>query len=198
MPLHCRQRSSPVVPADSSAPQTVTRLLHEVGQGNSRAMEQLLPLVYAELHYIAERHMAGERTGHTLQPTALVNEAFLRLVGGTPAEFHDRAHFLRAASGAMRRVLVDHARKRHAAKRGDGGLHVTLDDAVVAAPGTALDILPSMHALTRSCRGRPALRRGGGTPLFRRSLDPRMADALGVSMATVKRRLAVRARMAGE
>jgi RNA polymerase sigma factor (TIGR02999 family) len=175
------------MPAEPSAPQTITRLLGEVRQGDPLAMEQLLPLVYAELHYIAERHMSGERIGHTLQPTALVNEAFLRLVGGTPAEFNDRTHFLRAASGAMRRVLVDHGRKRHAAKRGDGGLHITLDDALVAAPGKALDILALDDALTRLAEADPRCAQVVELRFFGGLSIPEVADALGMSMATVKR-----------
>jgi RNA polymerase sigma-70 factor, ECF subfamily len=175
------------MPAEPSVPQTITRLLGEVRQGDSRAMEQLLPLVYAELHYIAERHMSGERTGHTLQPTALVNEAFLRLVGGTPAEFNDRTHFLRMASGAMRRVLVDYGRKRHAAKRGDGGLHVTLDDALVGAPGKALDILALDDALTRLAEADPRCAQVVELRFFGGLSIPEVADALGTSIATVKR-----------
>ncbi len=173
-------------PDDPARTHTITRLLGEVRQGDALALEQLLPLVYAELHYIAERHMAGERPDHTLQPTALVNEAFLRLVGGTPAAFNDRTHFLRAASGAMRRVLVDYGRKRHAIKRG-ANLQVTLDDALVGAAPKALDILELDDALTRLAEADPRcaevveLRFFGGLSL------QEVADALAVSVATVKR-----------
>jgi RNA polymerase sigma-70 factor (ECF subfamily) len=175
------------MPAEPSAPQTITRLLGEVRQGDAQALDRLLPLVYAELHYIAERHMSGERPDHTLQPTALVNEAFLRLVGGTPSEFNDRTHFLRAASSAMRHVLVDHGRKRHAAKRGDGGLHVTLDDALVGTPGKSLDILALDDALTRLAEADPRCAQVVELRFFGGLSIPEVAVALGTSMATVKR-----------
>ena len=174
------------MPAEPNAPQTITRLLEEVRQGDARALDQLLPLVYAELHYIAERHMAGERADHTLQPTALVNEAFLKLVGGSPAAFNDRTHFLRAASTAMRHVLVDYSRKRNAAKRG-GNLQVTLDDAIVGAAEKPLDMLVLDDALTRLAAGdaRSAqvveLRFFGGLSLTE------VAETLGISLASVKR-----------
>ena len=95
----------------------ITRLLREAGHGNSSAEAELLEALYADLHRIARRHMRGERREHTLQPTALVNEAFVRLMRGSEASWNDRVHFLAAASTAMRRVLVDHARRRSAGKR---------------------------------------------------------------------------------
>jgi RNA polymerase sigma-70 factor (ECF subfamily) len=173
------------MPADSPAPSTVTHLLDQIGRGDAAALDQLVPLVYAELHYIAERHMAGERPDHTLQPTALVNEAFLRLVGGAPIAFADRNHFLRAASGVMRRVLVDHGRKRRAGKR--AGVQVTLDDALVGAGPAGLDIEALDEALTRlgqadaRCAQVVELRFFGGLSI------PEVAEALGTSVATVKR-----------
>jgi RNA polymerase sigma-70 factor, ECF subfamily len=91
----------------------------------------LIPLVHQELHQIARRCMAGERVGHSLQATALVNEAYVRLVDGTVVEWHDRAHFLAVAARIMRRILVDHARGRGARKRGGGDARVTFDEALV-------------------------------------------------------------------
>jgi len=91
----------------------------------------LIPLVHRELHQIARRCMAGERVGHSLQATALVNEAYVRLVDGTVVEWHDRAHFLAVAARIMRRILVDHARARGARKRGGGDTRVTFDEALV-------------------------------------------------------------------
>jgi RNA polymerase sigma factor (TIGR02999 family) len=173
------------MPAEPPAPQTVTRLLDEVRQGDPQALEQLLPLVYAELHNIAERHMSGERPDHTLQPTALVNEAFLRLVGGTPAAFNDRTHFLRAASRAMRRVLVDYGRKRHAAKR--EGLQVTLDEALVGAQSKALDVLALDEALTRLAAADPRCAEVVELRFFGGLSIPEVAMALNTSPATVKR-----------
>jgi RNA polymerase sigma-70 factor (ECF subfamily) len=91
----------------------------------------LIPLVHQELHQIARRCMAGERVGHSLQATALVNEAYVRLVDGTVVAWHDRAHFLAVAARIMRRILVDHARARYARKRGGGDARVTFDEALV-------------------------------------------------------------------
>src|SRR5262245_55264670 len=103
----------------------VTRLLTELNAGDRSALDRLFPLVYAELHQIANREMRGERPGHTLQPTALVHEAYIRLLGGSRSvSWNDRAHFLSSAARAMRNVLVDHALSRNAQKRGSG-LRVT-------------------------------------------------------------------------
>jgi len=96
----------------------ITRLLQRLSAGESAAEAELLPLVYAELRALAARHLRGERAGHTLQPTALVNEALLKLLGGVVPDLNSRRHFFGVAARAMRQVLVDHARHRDAAKRG--------------------------------------------------------------------------------
>jgi RNA polymerase sigma factor (TIGR02999 family) len=106
----------------------VTLLLQRVRRGDQSAMDELLPRIYHELHHLAESALRRERPGHTLQPTALINEAFLRLFGDQPPLFHDRAHFLGIVARVMRQVLVDYARYRRAAKRGSG-LQVPLTDA---------------------------------------------------------------------
>src|SRR5689334_4415249 len=106
----------------------VTTLLLSWTQGNPAAMDDLLPLVYDELRRVARRHMAGEREGHLLQATALVNEAFLRLVDIRQIRWRDRTHFFAMASRLMRRVLVDHARARTLQKRGGAARHVTFDE----------------------------------------------------------------------
>ena len=99
----------------------VTRLLHDVEQGKPQAAGALLPLVYDQLRELARHRMAEERSGHTLQATALVHEAFLRLVGDRPVGWAGRAHFFHAAAEAMRRILIDHARGKESLKRGGGG-----------------------------------------------------------------------------
>ena len=109
----------------------VTGLLLQWGKGDESALERLIPLVHRELHQIARRCMAGERVGHSLQATALVNEAYVRLVDATNVDWHDRAHFLAVAARMMRRILVDHARARHAQKRGGPSDNVTFDEALV-------------------------------------------------------------------
>ena len=121
----------------------VTGLLRQWGQGNDDALERLIPLVYRELHRIARRCMAGERVGHTLQATALVNEAFVRLVDGKAVAWNDRAHFLAVSARVMRRILVDHARARTYQKRGGDAVRVSFDEALVVSS----DLQPDYIAL---------------------------------------------------
>jgi RNA polymerase sigma factor (TIGR02999 family) len=128
----------------------VTRLLLAWNQGDQSAIERLMPLVYDELRRLAERHFRRERVGHTLQPTAVVHEAYFRLVDQTRVTWKNRGHFFAVASQAMRRILVDYARARAADKRGGGEKRVTLA-AVEAAPEPSgeLDLLALDEALTR-------------------------------------------------
>src|SRR5271170_2793515 len=107
----------------------VTELLLHWKKGDQSALRALVPVVYKELRRLAHYHLQSERADHTLQSTALVNEAFLRLLGGQPAELHNRAHFIAVASRLMRRILVDYARERRAGKR-DGGRRVALEEFV--------------------------------------------------------------------
>lgn len=171
-----------------TATYSVTRLLDEAKNGDASALERLIPLVYTELHQIARRHMVGEHPDHTLQPTALVHEAFLRLVGGATISFENRSHLLRATSQAMRHVLVDHARARNAAKRGSG-LLVTLDDGVGEAGQVepAIDMLVLDDALTRLAAAEPRWAQVVELRFFGGLEVPEVAEALGVSTATVKR-----------
>ena len=127
----------------------MTRLLLEWSAGDVDALERLVPLVYDELRRIAERSLSGERPGHTLQPTAVVNEAFLRLIDRKGIAWKDRAHFFAIAARTMRRLLVDHARRRDAEKRGGASTRVTLDEAgaVTAAPDA--DVLALDRALEK-------------------------------------------------
>jgi RNA polymerase sigma-70 factor, ECF subfamily len=111
--------------------QHVTRLLQAWGQGEDAALKELLPLVHHELRRLARRYMFGERPGHTLQTTALVNEAYLRLVNSRQVKWQNRAHFFAISAQLMRRILVDHARTRGYQKRGGGVPKVTLDEAVM-------------------------------------------------------------------
>ena len=111
-------------------PGRTTRLLRRMADGDPSAADQLFGVLYDELHALAERLMAGERGEHTLQATALIHEAWLRLAGGATVPFADRGHFLRVAARAMRRVLVDHARTRGRAKRGGGRSPLPLDEAL--------------------------------------------------------------------
>lgn len=127
----------------------VTQLLSRLAEGDEAVSEQLLPLLYEELHRQAEFFMAREQPGHTLQATALVHEAYIRLARESEKNWRDRAHFLAIASIAMRRILVDHARARNTQKRGFDFNQVTLNESLTAEPGSAVDLLALDQALTR-------------------------------------------------
>ena len=139
-------------PAPSHA---VTRLLLAWGGGDEGAFEQLIPLVHAELRRLARRQMGRERLSHTLQPTALVNEAYLRLVDIRQVRWQNRAHFFAMAARSMRRILVEFARSRMYQKRGGGALHLTLDEALVGGAERGKDLVAlddALQALRRSIR----------------------------------------------
>ena len=125
----------------------MTGLLLAWGKGDEAALEQLVPIVERELHRIARRCMAGERPGHSLQATALVNEAYLRLVDAQHVNWQNRAHFLAMSARLMRRVLVDMARSKHYQKRGGGALKVTFTDALAVAVEPGLDLVALDDAL---------------------------------------------------
>src|SRR5262245_22074177 len=126
----------------------VTELLAEWSKGNESAGDELIPLVYTHLHRLAARHMARERSDHSLQATELVNAAYLRLVDQRRARWQNRAHFFALASRIMRRILVDHARRRRYAKRGGGAHPVSLDEAVMVSKSKSADIVALDDALT--------------------------------------------------
>ncbi len=125
----------------------VTGLLQAWRGGDQRALDGLIPLLDRELHRIAKHYMAAQPPGHTLQTTALVNEAYLRLIDAKRASWHDRSHFLAACSQIMRRILVDHARGRQAAKRGGGAPLASLEEAWVASPEPDTDVVAVDEAL---------------------------------------------------
>jgi RNA polymerase sigma factor (TIGR02999 family) len=172
-------RSDPATP--------VTKLLLRWREGDRQALEQLMPLVYAELRRMASRHLRGERSDHTLQSTALVHEAYLRLAGQDPPQWQNRAHFFAIAARLMRQILVDHARSRDAAKRGSGACTLQLDEAIALPQKVNMDVLDLDKALTELSeldgqQGRIVeLRFFGGLTIEDTS------EVLGVSPATVKR-----------
>ena len=129
----------------------VTQILHAIAEGDPQAASQLLPLVYDELRALASQKLAQENPGQTLQPTALVHEAYLRLVGAEnqPQEWEGRGHFFAAAAEAMRRILVENARRKHRQKRGGGRAPQALEPDQVAAPEVSEDLLALDEALTR-------------------------------------------------
>ncbi len=130
------------------SPQEVTHLLKAWSQGDRAALDQLMPLVYSELHRIAHRHLGRERLGHTLQPTALVNEAYLRLIDQKGVQWQNRAHFFAVAARLMRRILVDYARARQCAKRGGGVARVRLEEAAELAEEGAAEVVALDDALS--------------------------------------------------
>ncbi len=127
----------------------VTRILEAMQQGDARAGEQLLPLVYEELRRLAAYKMAGEAAGHTLQPTALVHEAWLRLAGSQPPNWQNRAHFFGAAAEAMRRILVEHARRKLSLKRGAGAHREELHESVLVLAAPPDELLAVHEALDK-------------------------------------------------
>ena len=127
----------------------VTQILSAIEQGNAQAAHELLPHVYAELRALAQQQMSGERTEHTLQATALVHEAYLRLVSGKHLSWNDRRHFFRAAAEAMRRILIEHARKRGRVKRGGHLTHVSLDALELAVGDNSESFLVLDDAIRR-------------------------------------------------
>jgi RNA polymerase sigma factor (TIGR02999 family) len=131
----------------TQSPGAVTQLLRAWSDGEDGALERLTPLVEAELRRLARAYMRRERRGHSLQPTALVNEAFLRLTDARRIRWQDRAHFLGISARLMRRVLVDHARTRGYRKRGGGAQRVTLSEGLVTSPEPALDVVALDRAL---------------------------------------------------
>lgn len=135
--------------ASSSSPQNITTLLRAWGQGDEYALEQLIPLVYDELHRLARRQFSRESADHTLQTTALINEVYLRLVDFQNVRWQDRAHFFAVCARLMRRILVDFARSRDSLKRGGERRKVTLDEGMVYSSGTSAQLLALEEALTR-------------------------------------------------
>lgn len=130
------------------SPEAVTQLLVAWGSGDQAALDQLMPLVYDELHQIAHRYLRRERAEHTLQTTALVNEAYLKLAGEKNKDWQNRAHFFAVAANMMRHLLVDYARTRNRARRGGAAQQVPLDDALIVAPERATELLVLDDALT--------------------------------------------------
>ena len=130
-------------------PSQVTRLLGDWSSGDQRALEKLIPLVQPELHRLAHHYMSREAIGHTLQTTALLNEAYLQLVDDPKRSWQSRTHFVAAAAQLMRRIMVDHARERRAVKRGGGALKVSLDDAALVTERRSEELLALDEALEK-------------------------------------------------
>ncbi len=165
----------------------VTQLLADWREGNREALNALIPLVYDELRRLARSHLNRERSGHTLQSTALVNEAYMRLVRQDP-EINNRAHFFAVSSHLMRQILVDYARRHRAAKRGDGADKLTLSEAVALLPGKGnFDLLALDEALNELGKLDPQQTRVVELRFFGGLSIEETATVVGISQATVKR-----------
>lgn len=163
----------------------VTVILNRIGEGDERAVDELLPLVYTELRGIAEHALRGERSGHTLQATALVHEAYLRLVGTERMAFEGRAHFLAAGAQSIRRVLIDHARRRGREKRGGGWRRVSMDGSDPADGGRWVDVVDLHEALTHLAQVSERQARLVELRFFGGLTNEEAAVVLGVSLRTV-------------
>ncbi len=169
------------------SPLGVTALLGDWSRGDRGALSRLFPLVYEELRRVAERQLRHERSGHTLQPTALVNEVYIRLVDQRRVDLQSRAHFFGVAAQVMRRILVDHARRHRAVKRGDGVRCVSIDEARDVAACDAPSVLALDHALDRLQQVDPALSHVVELRAFGGLTIEAVAEVLGVSPSTAKR-----------
>lgn len=165
----------------------VTRLLVAWKGGDAGASDQLMPLVYDELRHLARSYLRRERTDHTLQPTALVHEAYLRLVDTTQVDWQSRAHFFGIAARVMRRVLVDHARSRAAGRRGGGAVKISLDEAGDLLRDEGRGLLALDEALAGLAELYPRPSRVVELRFFGGLTTPEIAGALGVSDSTVER-----------
>jgi len=178
----------PSRPGEPSADGDVSALLRAWSDGDQSAMQALTPIVYEELHRLARHYMRRERSGHSLQATALVNEAYMRLADYTRMQWQDRAHFFAVSAHVMRRILVEHAR-RHNVKRGRGVQHVSLDDAVVVGGGEQeeTDLVAIDEALVALARLDPRKVQIVEMRFFGGLTVEEIGEVLQVSTGTVKR-----------
>jgi RNA polymerase sigma factor (TIGR02999 family) len=170
------------------SPDGITQLLIDWGHGDHAALEKLMPLVYGELRRLATNYLRRERTGHTLQPTALVNEAYLKLVGQKNAKWQNRAQFFAISAQLMRRILVDHARRRQAGKRGGSEqqrLSITTAEELATQP--AIDLLALNEALDELAKMDPQQSRIVELKFFGGLSIGETAEVLGIGHATVER-----------
>jgi RNA polymerase sigma-70 factor, ECF subfamily len=167
-------------------PGDITRLLADVNQGSKSALDLLTPVVYSELRRLAASHLRRERAGMTLQPTALVHEAYLRLVNQQQPRWEDRAQFFGIAARLMRQILVDHARRRNSKKRAGDQVRVTLDENVLPSVGGHLDILALDRALEELAQIRPRQAQIIEMRYFAGLTAEESASVLGISDRTVK------------
>ena len=168
-------------------PQRLTQLLVAWSDGDQKALDELFPLVYDELRQMARRQMRRERPGHTLRTTALVNDAYLRLVDQRQVRWQNRAHFFAIAAQMMRRILVDHARAKRYEKRGGGAVHVPIEEAAVLAHGKEAEVIALDEALQALAEVDPRRSRVVELRYFGGLSNEEIAEVLKVSPNTVTR-----------
>lgn len=173
------------------SPTAVTQILRDWGEGDQQALDKLMPLVYRELRRLAQHYLRGERSDHTLEPTALVHEAYLRLVDQRGVTWQNRAHFFGVAAQLIRRILVDYARRHRAAKRGGCVPKITLEQAVIGSEERAEDVVALDEALSRLATLDPRQGRIVELRYFSGLTLEQTAEVLGISPATVKREWSV-------
>lgn len=170
-----------------SADQKVTRLLQRWGAGEEDALAALMPLVYDELRLLARSYLRKERSGHTLETSALVNEAYVRLIDQSEVDWQSRSHFYGIAAKTMRRILVDHARRQLYKKRGGGAHKVSLDEALHVGAERPEDLVALDEVLARLAENDPEKARLVELRFFGGLSQPEAAKVLGVSLSTVER-----------
>ena len=174
--------------SDTEKSQGITRILQEWSEGEQEASERLMPLVYEELRRQASMYMRRERIGHTLQTTALIHEAYLKLIDQRDVNWQNRAHFFGIAAQAMKRILVDHAKSKHRGKRGGIVENLPLDEArFVISEGKSVDLIALDEALTRFAKFDPQQAKIVELKYFAGMQIEEIAEALRISPTTVKR-----------
>src|SRR5262245_18846655 len=171
----------------STASHKVTKLLRDWSNGDHSALDELMPLVERELHRLARHYMRLERADHTLRTTALVNEAYLKLVDQNRVQWKERAHFFVMCAELMRRILVDHARKRKYEKRGGGAIAIPLDEGLVLSPQRGRDLIALDYALERLAEVDPRKSKIVELRFFGGLQFDEVAEALDISVPTAKR-----------
>jgi RNA polymerase sigma-70 factor (ECF subfamily) len=175
------------MPTTSASRQEVTQLLDDWSRGDATALNRLIPLVQPELHRLAHHYMSRERAGHTLQTTALINEAYLRLADNSKPHWQNRNHFVAAAAQLMRRIMVDHARERLSLKRGGGALRVTLDETAWVTDTRSEELLALDEALASLAQLDPRKSQIVELRYFGGLTAAETADFLQISLRTVER-----------
>ncbi len=168
-------------------PSEATLILQRMSDGDSSAAEDLMPIVYDELHRIAARLMQKQSADHTLQPTALINEAFMKIVGNVDADYAGRLHFMRVAASAMRSVLIDHARAENAKKRGGGQAAITLHEELMGSADAALQVMVVHEGIEELSKIDPQLGDIVELRFFGGFSHPEIAEALQISLRSVER-----------